>query len=65
MGIIKTAKNRDEILVQPRSIHCPVCGEEYFSPFDRLFIYAYDECVSCIKDPEAAELLAVIIFALL
>jgi uncharacterized protein (DUF983 family) len=46
MNIIDVAKKRDEIMAS-LIIHCPICGEKQFSPFDKLYVSAYETCVMC------------------
>ena len=45
-NIIEVAKNAKEIMAS-QAIHCHICGEKQFSPFDKLYAMAYNTCVDC------------------
>lgn len=47
--IVEVAQNSKQILSDSagKHIHCPNCSEEWFSPFDKLYVAAYGKCTSC------------------
>ncbi len=47
MNIIEVAEQRDEILKFEHKVHCPKCGKLQYSPVDKLYVTAYDKCISC------------------
>ena len=53
-NIIYVAENSQSIM-KGNPITCP-CGETWFSPFDKLFVSAYDICRSCATDTEFEEM---------
>jgi len=32
------------------NVVCPKCGEKQFSPFDKLYVQEYNECVVCTDE---------------
>lgn len=46
MNIIEVAKQAKEIM-KSQHIHCHICGEKQYSPFDKLYAMAYNTCVDC------------------
>ncbi len=62
MSIVDTAKNAKTIRSGPPRI-CPICHEEYFSLFDKLYIDAYKFCYTC--DPTTEESQSENIFAII
>ena len=44
---------------QPGKMTCPTCGEDLFSPMDKLSILMYGECGSCINGVKLDNLLKV------
>lgn len=60
--VIQVAADRGVIMSGP-PIHCP-CGEKWYSPFDKLFVSAYDKCSTCCSEEEL-ESLSENIFAIL
>ena len=50
-NIIEVAKNRDKIMAS-QSVHCPICGEKQFSPFDKLYTSLNDKCVHCTNSED-------------
>jgi RNA polymerase subunit RPABC4/transcription elongation factor Spt4 len=51
MNIIKVAKKAKEIVARP-PVTCPVCGDTWFSPFDKLYVTTMDKCTMCSTDAE-------------
>ena len=62
-NIIQVAENRDEIMAR-QDLHCPLCLEKQFSPFDKLYASAYEKCIDCSTINEV-ETLGENIFAIL
>lgn len=50
MNIVDVAKQAKEIVKYDNKVFCPKCGKEWFSPFDKLFVTAYDICIICHPD---------------
>lgn len=48
--IIQVAENR-AIIMSGAPIYCS-CGEKWYSPFDKLFVSAYDKCCTCCSSEE-------------
>ena len=42
---------------QPGQMTCPNCGEDLFSPIDKLSILIYGECSSCVDGVKSDNLL--------
>lgn len=58
INIVELAENKNDYLKKNFSLQCPLCNEKWYSPFDRLYILAYDYCVECDErqsDPLEAE----------
>ena len=64
--IIDVAKRHKEILAESagKEVCCPSCSEQWFSPFDKLYVAAYGKCFSCDDKPENSENIFAIIEAL-
>lgn len=64
--IVEVAQNKDDILAElaGRSITCPICSEEWFSVFDKLFISSYGICLTCCPEEEM-EAMSENVFAIL
>ena len=54
MNILEVARDAKEI-VAGQPVTCP-CGEKWFSPFDKLYVKAYDKCTTCSDDEELERL---------
>ncbi|NHZ85781.1 MAG: hypothetical protein GWP19_07860 [Planctomycetia bacterium] len=61
MNIVEVAKKKEEILTPKYMVRCAKCCEEFFSPFDKLYIAVKEECYVCNED----EILTENIFKLL
>lgn len=62
--IMDAIENKAEILKFDNKVFCPICGERFFSPFDKLYIHSYGKCAGCSTDEEI-EALSDNIFAIL
>ena len=49
--IIEVAKNAQKIMAELPPPFCD-CGEQLFSPFDKLYMATYGKCVSCSNSDE-------------
>lgn len=47
--LIEAAQNSKEIMAR-QDIFCPKCGERQFSPFSKLYTFAYSRCYDCTAD---------------
>jgi len=65
--IYEVAFNKDKILekLEGKPAKCPVCGEAYFSVFDKLFIASYGRCVADVKNDNELERMSNNIFEIL
>lgn len=54
MNLIEVLGKKDVILKQ-KIATCKKCGEEYFSPFDRLYIAVKGICYLCDEDEQLAD----------
>lgn len=50
--IVEAAEQRDKILKYDFVVCCPICGERYYSAFDKLYTYAYGKGVCCSTEEE-------------
>jgi hypothetical protein len=48
--IVDVAKRAKEIVAFDSVVYCGKCNSKQFSPFDKLFVSAYDICVMCHPD---------------
>jgi len=48
--IVDVARNKKEVM-SGAPVTC-VCGEQWFSPFDKLYLATYGKCVSCSTSEE-------------
>ncbi len=55
-NIIAVAQNKEQILAEHTVAECPNCEEQWFSPFDKLYVAAYGKCTTCSTEAEVAEL---------
>ncbi len=53
MNIFEVAQNSAEIM-SSQEIYCLICNKKQFSPFDKLYVEAYNKCVDC-STPEEVE----------
>ncbi len=60
--IVEVVQNYREIMSGP-PVTC-TCGEEWFSPFDKLYVSAYSRCTTC-STAEEIEQLSESIFAII
>ena len=49
-NIVQVAQNADAI-IKGKPVTCP-CGERWFSPFDKLYVRAYNKCSTCSSPDE-------------
>ena len=45
--IAEAAALKDQLLQQKLVRTCPECGEDWYSPFDKMFIIVHDRCYEC------------------
>jgi len=55
MNMIEVLENQKTLLQNNLKLKCSKCQEEYFSPFDRLYILVKGECYICNEDEKLAE----------
>ena len=55
MNIVDVLKDKDILLKKNSKLICNNCNEEYFSPFDRLYILTKGQCYLCSPDERLAE----------
>lgn len=64
--LLWVAESKDQILTVNHKVFCPVCGDRFFSAFDKLYIEAYGTCYVCDNsDKETLELQSDNIFSIL
>lgn len=49
--IIDAIKNKDTIMAS-QTIVCAECGDQQFSPFDKLYTYTYGQCYMCAPEDD-------------
>ncbi len=55
MNIMEVAEKKDKILKPDNKMRCNKCGEQYFSPFDKLYISVKGICYICDSDDLLSE----------
>ena len=56
IDIAEAAALKNQLLQQKSVRACPECGENWYSPFDKMFIIVHDRCYECdqvVSDTEA------------
>ena len=49
---IKALENYKDTLQSNHKVICGICEEEFYSPFDKLYIDVYEGCYDCDKSGE-------------
>jgi hypothetical protein len=47
--LIEAAQKSKEIMAR-QDVFCPRCNQKQFSPFDKLYVFAYEMCYDCTPD---------------
>ena len=50
-GILEAA-NQAKVIMARQDVFCPVCHDRQYSPFDKLYTFAYEKCYMCDEDED-------------
>ena len=53
-GLLEAAEKRKEICHYGFCVTCPRCHEKQFSAFDKIFTFAYQQCIDCTPASDVA-----------